>query len=72
MNVTVEILPQEIAALRQLTQIENDADAILTAAREFLRLGRLRELKSASGKVDFDSNWQELDKAELNDAPFPE
>jgi hypothetical protein len=56
---------QEIDALKQLTHRENDGEAIIAAAREFLRLSRLRELKSASGKVEFEDNWQELEGLEL-------
>jgi hypothetical protein len=63
---------QEIAALRQLTQLENDAEAIIQAAREFLRLSRLRELKAASGKVEFDANWQEFENLELNESIIPQ
>ena len=71
MSITIEMPAQEIAALRQLTPLEDDAGAILAAAREFLRLGRLRELKAASGIVEFESNWQELEELELNESPLP-
>ena len=64
MSITIEMPAQEIAALKQLTGLEDDAEAILQAAREFLRLSRLRELKTASGKVDFELNWQELEDLE--------
>ena len=69
MSITIEMSAQEIAALKQLTQLNNDAEAITRAAREFLRLGRLRELKAISGKVQFDTNWQELEELELKDLP---
>jgi hypothetical protein len=55
---------QEIAALKRITRIENDAEAIIQAAREFLRWGRLRELKATSGKLEFELNWQELENLE--------
>jgi hypothetical protein len=64
--------PQEIAALKRLTRLENDADAVIKAAREFMRLSGLRELKAATGKVDFEANWQELEKRELAESSFPE
>jgi hypothetical protein len=63
---------QEIAALKRITRLEDDAEAIIQAAREFLRLGRLRELKAASGKVDFELDWQELENIELADSPIPQ
>jgi hypothetical protein len=72
MSITIEMTPQEIAALKQLTRLDNDADAVTRALREFLRLTRLRELKAVSGKVEFDSNWQELEKLELNEPPLPQ
>ena len=72
MSITIEMSAQEIAALKQLTRLDNDAEAIIWAAREFLRLSRLRELKAVSGKVDFESNWQELEKLELDETTFPQ
>jgi hypothetical protein len=71
MSINVELPAQEIAALRQMTKTDSDAEAVAKAAREFLRLTRLRELKAASGKVDFDLNWQELETIELDESGFP-
>lgn len=72
MSITIDMSPQEIAAIKQLTRLDNDAEAIVQAAREFVRLARLRELKTASGKVDFDSHWQELEDLELNESALPQ
>lgn len=72
MSITIEMTAQEIAALKQITKMESDAEAVLRAAREFLRLSRLRELKAVSGKVEFDNNWQELEDLELAESSFPE
>jgi len=72
MSITIDLMPQEIAALKQLTKLEDDAEAVTKAAREFLRLSRLRELKAVSGKVDFDANWQELERLELDESVFPQ
>ena len=72
MSVTIEMSAPEIAALRQLTRLENDAEAIAQAAREFLRLGRLRELKAVSGKLEFEPNWQELEDLELDESGVPQ
>lgn len=71
MSITIEMPVQEMAAIRQLTRLENDAEAIVKAAREYLRLTALRELKSASGKVDFDATWQELEDLELDQTSLP-
>ena len=64
MSIIIDLTAQEVAALKQLTKLEDDAEAIAQAAREFLRLSRLRELKTVSGKVEFESNWQELERLE--------
>ncbi len=72
MSITIEMSAQEIAALKQLTRLDNDAEAIIRAAREFLRLSRLRELKAVSGKVQFQSNWQELEELEFQESALPQ
>ena len=53
--------------IKQLTKLDNDAEAVVKAAREFLRLSRLRELKAVSGKVEVEPNWQELEVLELGE-----
>lgn len=72
MSITIDMPLQELAAIKQLTRLENDADAIVQAAREFLRILRLRELKSASGKVDFDLDWRHLEELELDESTLPQ
>jgi hypothetical protein len=72
MTINVELSDQELAALKKLIQLDNDAAAISKAAREFLRLRRLRELKGVSGKVEFESSWQELVDLELRELDFPQ
>lgn len=71
MSIKIELPAQEIAALRQLTKTDSDSDAVVHAAREFLRLARLRELKAVSGKVDFDTDWQRLEDLELGETDLP-
>ena len=71
MSITIDMPAQEIAAIKELTRLENDAEAVIKAAREFLRLSRLRELKAISGKVEFEANWQELEERELGECDFP-
>jgi hypothetical protein len=72
MSVAVNLTSDEIAQIRQLTKLDDDSQAVSRAAREFLRLCRLRELKAVSGKVDFDDNWEELESLELDETPFPQ
>ena len=67
MRITIELQAQELAALRQITQLENDAAAVVKAAREFLRFSRLRQLKAASGKVEVEDNWEHLEELELGE-----
>jgi hypothetical protein len=71
MRITGEIPAQEIAALKQLTKLENDAESILMAAREFIRLSRLSELKAASGRIEIDDNCRELEQRELSEIDTP-
>jgi len=72
MSINVEMSAQEVAAMKELTNLDDDAGAVAQAAREFVRLCRLRELKSASGKVEFNLNWQELEDLELGETEFPQ
>ncbi len=72
MSITIEMPALEIDALKQLTRLDSDAEAVIQAAREYLRLSRLRELKGVSGKVEFESNWQELEDLELSESPIPQ
>ena len=53
MSVTVNLTSEEVAQIKRFTDIENESDAVTKAAREFLRVVKLRELKAASGNVDY-------------------
>jgi hypothetical protein len=70
-SIHIELTNQELIALKQITKLDNEAEAVTKAAREFLRLSRLRELKSVSGKVELEANWQELEDLELGESDFP-
>ena len=72
MSISIDLTAQEVAALKQFTKLQDDAEAVAKAAREFLRLSRLRELKTVSGKVDFVENWRELEGLELGEVDFPQ
>jgi hypothetical protein len=72
MSITIEMTAQELAALKQVTKRDNEADAVLQAAREYLRLSRLRELKAVSGKVEWETNWQQFEALELDESGFPQ
>jgi hypothetical protein len=72
MSVTIELTTQEIAQIKQLTQQAEDSQAVSRAVREFLRISRLRELKSASGKVEFEDPSVRLESLELGECPLPQ
>lgn len=71
MTISVDLSPEEIEQLKEITKLTDDAEAVGQAARDYLRLRRLRELKAVSGKVEFDENWQELESLELSEMRFP-
>jgi hypothetical protein len=71
-SIDLDLTPQELAAIKQITRLESDAEAVARAAREFLRLARLLELKAVSDKIEFEDRWRELEALELGEAGFPE
>ena len=71
MSITVTLTSEELSQLKQITRLDSDSEAVSRAAREFLRLVRLRQLKSVSGQVDYDENWPQLESLELDEAGFP-
>ena len=72
MSLGVNLSDEGIAQLRHVTNISDDAEAVSTAAREYLRLVRLCELKHVSGKVELKENWQDLELGESGETDFPE
>ena len=67
MSVTVELSADEVAQIKRFTEVNNDSDAVTKAAREFLRTSQLRELKSASGKVDYQDVGTTMEALELRE-----
>ena len=67
MSITIDLNNEELAQIKRLTRRDDGAEAVATAAREFLRVSQLKELKAASGKVDFEMNWLELESLELSE-----
>jgi hypothetical protein len=72
MSIHIELPAPELSLLRQITRTDDDAEAVIRATREFIRLSRLRELKSVSGKVELDGDWQGLEELELAETEFPQ
>lgn len=71
MSITVTLTSEELAQIKQIVKLDSDGEAVEKAAREFLRLSGLRQLKAVSGKVDFEDNWRELESLELDEVAFP-
>jgi hypothetical protein len=72
MSITIDLNHEELTQIKRLTRREDGAEAVATAAREFLRVSHLKELKNASGNVDFDLNWQEMEAIELSEVGPPQ
>ena len=67
MNLPLNLTETELHELRERTKVTDSADAVSRAAREFLRICRLRELMSKAETIDYDDRaWRELDDAELS------
>ena len=67
MSVTVNLSSDEVAQIKRFTDIENENDAVTKAAREFLRVVKLRELKAASGNVDYQDVGEAMEALELRE-----
>ena len=53
MSLVVDLTSEELKQIKQFTHIDDDAAAVSLAAREYLRMIRLRVLKAVSGIVEF-------------------
>jgi hypothetical protein len=67
MSVTVNLSPDEVAQIKRFTALKNESDAVTMAAREFLRVVKLRELKAASGNVDYQDAGGAMEALELRE-----
>lgn len=65
-SVTVNLNSDELAQIKRLTEIENENEAVTMAAREYLRVTRLRELKAASGN-DYEDVGGAMEALELRE-----
>ena len=63
MSVTVNLSSDEVAQIKRFTDLENENEA----AREFLRVIQLRELKAASGNVDYQSVGEDMEALEVRE-----
>ena len=67
MSVTVDLSSDELSQIKRLTELDNEREAVTKAAREFLRVTQLRELKAASGKVDYQDAGAAMEALELRE-----
>jgi hypothetical protein len=67
MNLALHLTERELTELRERTNVTDSGEAVAHAAREFLRICRLRELTSTATRFEYDENaWRELDTTELS------
>jgi hypothetical protein len=67
MSVTINLSPDELAQIKRFTELESEDEAVTKAAREFLRVSQLRELKAASGKVAYQDVAEAMEALELRE-----
>ena len=67
MSVTVDLTSEELAQIKRLTALNDESDAVSKAAREFLRVSQIRELKTASGKFDYQDAGKAMEALELQE-----
>jgi len=67
MSVTVNLNSDELAQIKRLTELDDESDAVTKAVREFLRVSQLRELKAASGRVDYQDVGAAMEALELRE-----
>jgi len=65
MTTVIDLTPEEVAALKELTNESDVAAAVRTAMNTFLRQARRERLKNLSGRVEMQDNWRDLENAEL-------
>jgi len=67
MNVNLNLSPEELAQIKRFTAIEDENEAVTKAAREFIRVMQLRELKAASGNVEYQDVSKAMEALELRE-----
>ena len=67
MSVTVNLSAEEVAQVKRATEVDDEKEAVAKAVREFLRVASLRELKAASGKMDYVGVGEEMEALELRE-----
>jgi hypothetical protein len=64
-TTTVHLTEEELADLKELTKLDDPAEAVRAAMQDYVRYARRMQLKQLSGRIRIQDNWQELEAAEL-------
>ena len=67
MSVTVNLSSDEVAKIKRFTQLDSESEAVAKAAREFLRVVQLRELKAVTGNLDYQGVGEDMEALELRE-----
>lgn len=67
LTVSLSLTTEEVAQIRKITCLQDDAAAVAKAAKEYLRINHLRELKSATGKVEYEDVSVRLESLEMSE-----
>ena len=64
MTTVIDLTAEEIAELKELTSEAEIAAAVRTAMVGYLRYARREKLKTLSGHVEMQDNWEQLESLE--------
>ncbi len=65
MRTTLDLNEKLIRELMEVTSAKTKTDAIHQAAAELIRRKKLDQLKSLSGTIHLDLDWNKLEQAEI-------
>ena len=65
MRTTLDLNEKLIRELMEVTSAKTKTDAIHQAAAELIRRKKLNQLKSLSGTIHLDLDWNKLEQAEI-------
>ena len=69
MRTTISLDAGLIEEVKRLTGEEGLSRAVASALDEFVRRHAVEEIRALVGKVEIEDNWEELERAELEDEP---
>lgn len=72
MTIPIELTKEELAEIKRLTKLEDEAAAVSQAARDFVRFRHMHELMAIAGKVDYDESWLKAQTPDISETDFPQ